>query len=74
MAPREKTKEQIDTIILEQYLQMINPDLRSWILESSPASTLQAVELAEAYASARQAEGTFELGKCSVESHQHTVQ
>uniref|UniRef100_A0AAR2IWM4 SCAN box domain-containing protein n=1 Tax=Pygocentrus nattereri TaxID=42514 RepID=A0AAR2IWM4_PYGNA len=60
MTPREKTKEQIgDTIIMEQYLKMVNPELRSWIIERSPTSTDQAVTLAEAYIAARQAEGKF---------------
>uniref|UniRef100_A0AAR2KTM4 SCAN box domain-containing protein n=1 Tax=Pygocentrus nattereri TaxID=42514 RepID=A0AAR2KTM4_PYGNA len=60
MTPHEKTKEQIgDTIIMEQYLKMVNPELRSWIIECSPTSTDQAVTLAEAYIAARQAEGKF---------------
>uniref|UniRef100_A0AAR2M5E7 SCAN box domain-containing protein n=1 Tax=Pygocentrus nattereri TaxID=42514 RepID=A0AAR2M5E7_PYGNA len=34
MLPNTKTKEQIgETIILEQFLKVVNPDLRSWILE-----------------------------------------
>uniref|UniRef100_A0AAR2JZZ1 SCAN box domain-containing protein n=1 Tax=Pygocentrus nattereri TaxID=42514 RepID=A0AAR2JZZ1_PYGNA len=38
-----------DTIIMEQYLKMVNPELCSWIIEHSPTSTDQAVTLAEAY-------------------------
>ncbi|KAL7880830.1 hypothetical protein SRHO_G00030840 [Serrasalmus rhombeus] len=66
VTPHEKTKEQIgDTIIMEQYLKMVNPELRSWIIERSPTSTDQAVTLAEAYIAARQAEGKFRLGDLS---------
>ncbi|KAI4891324.1 hypothetical protein NFI96_000961 [Prochilodus magdalenae] len=71
MTPKEKTKEQIgDTIILEQYLKMINPELRSWILERNLATMDLAVDLVEAYTTARRAEGSFQLGKAA-ERHQH---
>uniref|UniRef100_A0AAR2LYD1 SCAN box domain-containing protein n=1 Tax=Pygocentrus nattereri TaxID=42514 RepID=A0AAR2LYD1_PYGNA len=60
MAPQEKSKEEIsDEIVLEQYLQMVRPELRRWIIERSPGSTLQAVEMAEAFVAARQPEGNF---------------
>uniref|UniRef100_A0AAR2J536 SCAN box domain-containing protein n=1 Tax=Pygocentrus nattereri TaxID=42514 RepID=A0AAR2J536_PYGNA len=66
MTPREITKEQIgDTIIMEQDLKMVNPELHSWLIERSPISTDQAVTLAEAYIAARQAEGKFWLGDLS---------
>ncbi|KAI4902503.1 hypothetical protein NFI96_000908 [Prochilodus magdalenae] len=64
MRPQEKTKEEIGrTIVLEQYLNVINPELKSWITQRSPASAEQAVAMAEAFVAARQAEGTFRLGK-----------
>uniref|UniRef100_A0A8B9JUR6 SCAN box domain-containing protein n=1 Tax=Astyanax mexicanus TaxID=7994 RepID=A0A8B9JUR6_ASTMX len=50
MAPQETSKEEIgDAIVLEQFLRVVKPDLRSWIIERSPESTLHAVEMAEAY-------------------------
>ncbi|XP_066509706.1 uncharacterized protein [Hoplias malabaricus] len=62
--PKDKTKEDIgQTIVLEQFLSVINPELKSWILERSPTSAEQAVEMAEAFIAARQAEGEFQLGK-----------
>ncbi|KAI4887611.1 hypothetical protein NFI96_008962 [Prochilodus magdalenae] len=59
-----KSKEEIGRIIvLEQFLNVINPELKSWITECSPASAEQAVAMVEAFVAARQAEGTFLLGK-----------
>uniref|UniRef100_A0A3B1ICL7 SCAN box domain-containing protein n=1 Tax=Astyanax mexicanus TaxID=7994 RepID=A0A3B1ICL7_ASTMX len=64
MRPEGKTKEEIgQTIVLEQFLNMINPELRSWIIERSPASPQQAIEMAEASIAARRAERDFHLGK-----------
>ncbi|KAK7916076.1 hypothetical protein WMY93_011837 [Mugilogobius chulae] len=52
--PREKTKEQIgDAIVLEQFLRMQTPDLRTWIKERNPTTSREAAELAEAFLSAR---------------------
>ncbi|KAL7841522.1 hypothetical protein SRHO_G00252130 [Serrasalmus rhombeus] len=63
MLPNTKTKEQIgETIILEQFLKVVNPDLRSWILERGPSSAADAAKMAEAYVTARRAEGPFQLG------------
>uniref|UniRef100_A0AAR2LX62 SCAN box domain-containing protein n=1 Tax=Pygocentrus nattereri TaxID=42514 RepID=A0AAR2LX62_PYGNA len=50
MRPTGKTREEIgQTIVLEQFLSMINPELKSRIMEHSPASPQQAVEMAEAF-------------------------
>uniref|UniRef100_A0A8B9GZE8 Gypsy retrotransposon integrase-like protein 1 n=1 Tax=Astyanax mexicanus TaxID=7994 RepID=A0A8B9GZE8_ASTMX len=54
---------------MEQYLKMVNPELRSWIIERSPASTEQAVTLAEAFISARQTEVDFRLGDRRKQHH-----
>ncbi|XP_076844741.1 uncharacterized protein LOC143489530 [Brachyhypopomus gauderio] len=63
MMPNEKTKGEIgETIILEQYLSMVSPELRRWIVERSPSSAEEAVEMAEAFAAARLADGEFKLG------------
>ncbi|XP_067442125.1 uncharacterized protein [Thunnus thynnus] len=54
MAPKEKTKEQIgDTIIMEQFLKVLNPELRTWIKERNPKTSKEAAELAEAFLAAR---------------------
>ncbi|KAI4885672.1 hypothetical protein NFI96_028253 [Prochilodus magdalenae] len=64
MRPKGKSKDEIgQTIVLEQFLNMINPELKSWIMERSPGSAAQAIEMADAYVAARQAEGKFRLGK-----------
>ncbi|KAL6463804.1 hypothetical protein MHYP_G00281950 [Metynnis hypsauchen] len=57
MRPEEKSKA--ISIILEQYLKLMNPDLRTWIIECNPQSMAMAAELAEAYNAARQAEREF---------------
>ncbi|XP_062843839.1 disco-interacting protein 2 homolog C isoform X8 [Trichomycterus rosablanca] len=62
--PNDKTKEEIGhTIVLEQFLSVIHPELKSWIMERSPTSAQHAIEMAEAFVAARQAEGEFRLAK-----------
>ncbi|KAL7870568.1 hypothetical protein SRHO_G00080650 [Serrasalmus rhombeus] len=71
MTPQEKSKEEIgDEIVLEQYLRMVRPELRRWIIERSPGSTLQAVEMSEAFVAARQSEGNFRFDEVN-KSRQH---
>ncbi|XP_053733793.1 uncharacterized protein LOC128766297 [Synchiropus splendidus] len=54
MAPKTKTKEEIgDIIVLEQFLKVLNPELRTWIKERDPKSSKEAAELAEAFLAAR---------------------
>lgn len=54
MVPKEKTKEQIgDTIIMEQFLKALNPELRTWIKERNPKTSKEAAEMAEAFLAAR---------------------
>lgn len=54
MAPTAKSKEQIgDTIIMEQFLRVLNPELRTWIKERDPKTSKEAAELAEAFLVAR---------------------
>ncbi|KAL7857116.1 hypothetical protein SRHO_G00160150 [Serrasalmus rhombeus] len=60
MRPEEKSKQEIsDAIVLEQFLKVLSPELRCWIIERSPESTVRAVELAEAFITARQSEGAY---------------
>ena len=54
ICPAEKTKEQIgDAIVLEQFLHILNPELRVWVKEHNPQSSKQAADLAEAFMAAR---------------------
>lgn len=54
MTPGERTKEDIgDVIVLEQFLKILNPEIRTWIKEHNPSSSRQAAELAETFISAR---------------------
>lgn len=54
MEPKTKTKEQIgDTIILEQFLRILNPELRTWIKERAPKTSKEAADMAEAFLAAR---------------------
>ncbi|KAL7870302.1 hypothetical protein SRHO_G00077990 [Serrasalmus rhombeus] len=70
MRPAGKSKEEIgQTVVLEQFLNVINPELRSWITERSPTSPEQAVDMAEAFVSARRAERDFHLGKPDSTNH-----
>lgn len=50
MDPKAKTKEQIgDTIILEQFLKVLNPELCTWIKERNPKTSQDAADLTEAF-------------------------
>uniref|UniRef100_A0A3Q1F2Z4 Gypsy retrotransposon integrase-like protein 1 n=2 Tax=Acanthochromis polyacanthus TaxID=80966 RepID=A0A3Q1F2Z4_9TELE len=54
MVPRQKTKEQIgDAIVMEQFLRVLSPDLRTWVKERNPSSSRKAAEMAEAFLAAR---------------------
>ncbi|XP_049334950.1 uncharacterized protein LOC125801744 [Astyanax mexicanus] len=62
--PKEKSKDEIgDAIVLEQFLSVLNPELRRWIIERSPESTARAVELAEAFITARRSDEDFNFSK-----------
>lgn len=54
MTPGQRTKEEIgDVIILEQFLKVLNPKIRTWIKEHNPSSSRQAAELADTFIAAR---------------------
>lgn len=60
MAPNAKTMEQIgDTIIMEQFLKVLNPELCTWIKERNPKTSKEAAELAEAFLAARRPSHEF---------------
>ncbi|XDV20314.1 hypothetical protein PO909_025663 [Leuciscus waleckii] len=48
MRPETKSKEQVgETIILEQYLRVLRPDVRVWVKENQPQTGEEAARLAE---------------------------
>lgn len=50
MRPEAKAKDQIgETILLEQYLRMLRPDLRIWVKENQPQTGEETASLAERY-------------------------
>ncbi|XP_053343647.1 uncharacterized protein LOC128514033 [Clarias gariepinus] len=69
MRPTMKTKDQMgETIILEQYLRMLRPDVRIWVKENQPQTGEEAARLAERYVAAHQepprtSKGTVSRGK-----------
>lgn len=53
MRPNSRTKDQIgETIVLEQYLCVLHPDVRTWVKEHNPQTAEEAAGLAECYAAA----------------------
>lgn len=54
MVPSRRTKQEIgDQIVLEQFLKMLNPEVRTWVKQNGPTSCRQASELAETFIAAR---------------------
>uniref|UniRef100_A0A3Q3BI90 Gypsy retrotransposon integrase-like protein 1 n=1 Tax=Kryptolebias marmoratus TaxID=37003 RepID=A0A3Q3BI90_KRYMA len=54
MIPKKKTREQIgDVVVLEQFLRVLSPDLRTWVKERNPTTSKDAAEMAEAFLAAR---------------------
>ncbi|XP_073726116.1 uncharacterized protein [Misgurnus anguillicaudatus] len=52
--PAEKTVDQFaETIVLEQFLRMLCPELQTWIKEHDPGSAEEAAKLAEVFVAAR---------------------
>ena len=61
--PQERSKEELaELIVMEQFLWMINPEIRTWIKERNPQSATHAAELAETYLSARRGRRGLQLG------------
>lgn len=54
MVPARRTKQEIgDQIVLEQFLKVMNPEVRTWVKQNGPTSCRQAAELAETFIAAR---------------------
>lgn len=54
------TKEDImEALVLEQFLRVLYPDVRTWVKERGPATAAEAARLAEAYITARKGAGNF---------------
>ncbi|XP_063334795.1 uncharacterized protein si:ch211-282j22.3 isoform X2 [Pelmatolapia mariae] len=52
--PKGKTVHEVgETLILEQYLRMLSPELQIWIKERNPNSAAAAAELADVFVAAR---------------------
>lgn len=64
MNPDTKTKDKIgDSIILEQFVMVLNPDLWMWVTERNPKTLREAAELAEAFIAARRPSKDFTQAK-----------
>lgn len=52
--PAENTVYEVaETIILEQFLRMLGPELQTWIRENDPSSAEEAARLADVFVAAR---------------------
>lgn len=52
--PEKSTvKELVETMILEQFLRMVHPELEIWIREHDPKTAEEAARLADVFTSAR---------------------
>ncbi|XP_039674220.1 zinc finger protein 213-like [Perca fluviatilis] len=55
LVPELLTNEEVcDRIVLEQFLDMLHPELQVWVRERTPASSAQAADLVETFMAARQ--------------------
>ncbi|XP_065146743.1 uncharacterized protein [Paramisgurnus dabryanus] len=52
-------KDIMETLVLEQYLQVLHPDVRTWVKEGDPATAEEAASLVEAYIKARKGTGSL---------------
>ncbi len=49
----------MEAIILEQFLRVLYPDVRTWVKEREPTTAAEAVRLAESYITAHKGAGSF---------------
>ena len=64
---RSTIKDISETLILEQFLRMVHPDLEVWIREHDPKTAEEAAHLAEVFSSARKGSRNTNFGQ---ENHQ----
>lgn len=63
LSPASKTKEDIcEKMILEQFLDMLNPDLQVWVRERDPQTSMEAATLVEMFVTARRSRRDYQLG------------
>ncbi|XP_042310873.1 zinc finger protein 496-like isoform X2 [Sceloporus undulatus] len=61
LCPQEHSKEQIvDMVILEQFLDMLPVDMRTWVRAQEPGSSKEAAQLAEGYFKERPTDHTVQ--------------
>ncbi len=49
----------MEAIVLEQYLRVLQPEVRTWVKERNPTTAAQAANLVEVYIAARKGPGNF---------------
>ena len=63
VCPRAHSKEEIgELLILEQFLQMVNSEVRLWIRKHNPRTAKEAVSLADAFMLAQRGSRPYKLG------------
>lgn len=63
LSPKMKTKGNIcEQIIMEQFLDMLNPELQVSVRECTPQSSVDAAEFVEMFVSARRSRRGYQLG------------
>ncbi len=57
--PSSSKGDIMEAIVLEQFLRVLYPDVRTWVKEHDPTTAAEAARLAEAYITARKGAGNF---------------
>ncbi|CAI5682346.1 unnamed protein product [Oreochromis niloticus] len=64
MRPDSRSKEEIgETIILEQFLRVLQTDVRTWVKENNPKTGGEAADLAERYLAAHREHSKMTVGR-----------
>ncbi|KAG5267118.1 hypothetical protein AALO_G00218190 [Alosa alosa] len=62
VCPKARSKEEIgELLVLEQFLRMVNSEVRLWIKKHDPSSAKEAVSLADAFMSAQKGSRQYKL-------------
>lgn len=63
VCPKTRTKEEIgELLVLEQFLKMVNGEVRLWIKKHNPKDAKEAVSLADAFMAAQSSGRPYKLG------------